>query len=200
MLRTFFALLGCAFAAAASTVQYNSLSAFTAALGAPITTIDFRQIGGGGNDVAMNGYFEAGTTFTGASNYLYGRESLDGFIYGPFGNKIHLALPAGSYGFGFDLGRFYGTMHDYEITLSNGSVFTLAAGDQFAGFISSTTLSQADVKILIGPAQSIYNLTSDYVIFYNVYVQETPEPAAMAMLGAGLLAFGWRKRRAAVRA
>ena len=63
-------------------------------------------------------------------------------------------------GIGFDINRFYDTTHPAEVALSNGDTFTLAAGLQFAGFISSTPISQVDIRILSGSGQGIYNRTS----------------------------------------
>ena len=195
MIRSLSFLLCAASLVPAATVQYSSQVTFNAALGGAVTTIDFASIGGGGSDVAMNNYNESGATFTGAGGYLYGRDYSGGFIYGPFNNNIHVALPTGTIGVGLNLSRFYDTTHGYEVQLSNGDVFSLGGVNQFAGFISSTPLTSLDVKILSGSGQGIYNLTSDYVLLFDVSFSQVPEPSTGAIVFSALTAGAWVRWR-----
>jgi hypothetical protein len=173
----------------AATLQYSSETAFQTALNNQVTVIDFASIGGGGSDVLMNNYTEAGVTFTGQGGYLYGRDVGGGWIYGPFNQNVQIALPPGTLAIGMNLRRFYDTTHDYWIELSNGDTFTLSGVNQFAGFITSSPITYANIRILSGPGQGIYNLTSDYVRLLDVSVSQVPEPdtCATGLLGLAIL-------------
>ena len=129
MKSTIFATVMVAFTASlyATPIVYNNFSAWNSAVvGLQQNTIDFTNITI--SDQNMSGYTEDGVTFTGTSNYLYGRPSSGGFIYGPLGpGSIRVDLPIGTFGVGFDVDRFYGTAHPTDFILPDGTVFTMSA-------------------------------------------------------------------------
>ena len=191
----------------AAPIAYNNISAWNSAvIGLQQNTIDFTNITI--SDQNMWGYTEDGARFTGtASNgtqYLYGRPSGGGFIYGSFGpGTLQVDLPIGTFGVGFDMGRFYGLVHPTDFIFSDGTVVTMTASSGFIGFTDVDCITYVTIRVRSGGPAGSFGYTSDSPIVYNAYLAvdpsktaDTPEPATSAFVAlssiAGLL---WRRRR-----
>jgi PEP-CTERM motif len=66
--------------------------------------------------------------------------------------------------------------------------------------IGNDTLAPIETSYSIGNANEIYNFNNesgDYIVSGDVIAEDVPEPASLAILGTGVLAFGffgWRRR------
>lgn len=193
--------------AAGATISYNSAAAYNAAVaGLQSYTVDFTNIAV--DDQNMSGYTEDGATFSGTNNYLYGRSSLGGFIYGSQNpGSIRVDLPVGTIGVAFDMGQFYGVGHLTDFILSTGEVFTMPTLSGFIGFTNLDCIPFLDIRVQTGDPMGVYNLSSDFPIIFNAYFDvdptksatsgDVPEPGTFALAGLSLVALGWRARRSA---
>lgn len=101
--------------------------------------------------------------------------------------------------FAIDVNTFATTNDSYRATLNTGdevsSLFATFPGfvtGQFIGFVSNTPFSSVTIRGL-----SVYAYTLDTLVYGNASsVRPVPTPGTLAMLGLGLCALGWTRRRA----
>jgi hypothetical protein len=156
--RLFFTILLAAMAVLASQAQaavttFSDRASWQAAVGTPITTVDFSTKDDGtpiSNPPADNLFFST-LTLNGVS-FLNVYSYLNQYVYVPDQVYLRVNLPAGTTAFGVNLKPIFDTSGTYTIRLSSGEQFTAVAGViplsfEFFGVTSPQPLQWMEVSL-----------------------------------------------------
>lgn len=208
----------------ASLVVYTSSASWTAAVTA-VTTIDFEGLAAANSSanystsagitlpattgvqftgfLSMNSYdlsvVNPGSTSTyynfGSGASLKGPINTNSANFLPY---VHVKLPTNITAFSVDLMTVSPNALNYQITLANGSVFTVATSNiptrTFFGITSDTPIGSADFAVL---GSTTANGLMDNFSYGTT--SETSEVGTLLLIGSGLIGFRMlRPRRAAM--
>lgn len=205
----------------ATLISYTDPAAFAAALSA-MTTIGFEGIAGTNsfaNENTSTGLTISGVNFTGKlTTGSYDLQVVDGGFASPYYNfgsgaslkspsynavssfvpYIHVVLPASVTGFGVDLMTISPNAVTYQATVGS-TIFTVATANRptrtFFGVTSDTPIAFVDLA-LTGTTNGAgtYGLI-DNVQFGATAPEATAEAATLLLIGSGLAALGFFRKR-----
>ena len=220
------ALLWAAVPAHAAAVSYTDPNAWAAATTGD-QTINFNGIASTGqftDESSSTGLVLSGFDFIGElTASTYNLQVVDSQYVNPFYNfgiggalrspaydraqaatftpYIHVVFPTNTTAFATNLATVSPNGLTYQVTLSNGQIFTVGTGARpnlaFLGIASDTAITYADFTVL-GTAYNggSFGLIKTFQFgASDTAAQQTPEACTLILIGTGLLAFNWMRKR-----